>query len=69
MKQKKSELTKQRILEAAEAEFSEKGVFGARIDSIAVTYGFGKREDLEALGATFVVDSVGEIYALLGIDK
>ncbi|MBR2351209.1 MAG: TetR family transcriptional regulator [Clostridia bacterium] len=43
MKQKKSELTKQRILEAAEAEFSEKGVFGARIDSIAASAGVNKR--------------------------
>ena len=43
MKQKKSELTKQRILEAAEAEFSEKGVFGARIDSIAANAGVNKR--------------------------
>ena len=43
MKQKKSELTKQRILEAAEAEFSEKGLFGARIDSIAASAGVNKR--------------------------
>ena len=43
MKQKKSELTKQRILEAAETEFSEKGVFGARIDSIAASAGVNKR--------------------------
>ena len=43
MKQKKSEITKQRILEAAEAEFSEKGIFGARIDSIAANAGVNKR--------------------------
>ena len=43
MKQKKSEITKQHILEAAEAEFSEKGVFGARIDSIAASAGVNKR--------------------------
>ena len=43
MKQKKSELTKQLILEAAEAEFSEKGLFGARIDSIAASAGVNKR--------------------------
>ena len=43
MKKKKSEITKQRILEAAEAEFSEKGVFGARIDSIAANAGVNKR--------------------------
>lgn len=43
MKKKKSEITKQRILEAAEAEFSEKGIFGARIDSIAANAGVNKR--------------------------
>ena len=39
------------------------------VDSIAVTYGFGKREELEALGATFVVDSVCELSSLLGVEK
>ena len=43
MRYKKSELTRLRILEAAEAEFSEKGLFGARIDSIAQNAGVNKR--------------------------
>ena len=43
MRYKKSELTRIRILEAAEAEFSEKGLFGARIDSIAQNAGVNKR--------------------------
>lgn len=43
MRYKKSELTRLRILEAAEAEFSEKGIFGARIDSIAQSAGVNKR--------------------------
>ena len=43
MRYKKSGLTRLRILEAAEAEFSEKGLFGARIDSIAQNAGVNKR--------------------------
>ena len=40
---KKTLLTKQKILAAAELEFSEKGIFGARIDSIAESAGVNKR--------------------------
>jgi len=43
MRYKKSELTRLRILEAAEIEFSEKGIFGARIDNIAQNAGVNKR--------------------------
>ena len=43
MRYKKSEITRGRILEAAEAEFSEKGISGARIDSIASNAGVNKR--------------------------
>ena len=39
----KSEITKAKILAAAEAEFSEKGYFGARVDEIAVAAGVNKR--------------------------
>ena len=35
------------------------------IDSIAVTYGFGKREDLEKNGATYVVDKIEDIYSII----
>jgi len=40
---KKSEITKQRILSAAESEFAEKGIFGARVDRIAEQAGVNKR--------------------------
>lgn len=40
---KKSEITKSKILAAAENEFSEKGYFGARIDEIAESAGVNKR--------------------------
>ena len=39
----KSEITKNKILAAAESEFSEKGIWGARIDSIALAAGVNKR--------------------------
>lgn len=39
----KSELTKDRILDAAEEEFSEKGFYGARVDAIAAASGINKR--------------------------
>ena len=38
-KQPKSEITKEKILAAAESEFSDKGFFGARIDEIAAVAG------------------------------
>lgn len=50
MRYKKSEITRQRILEAAELEFSEKGIFGARIDSIALSAGVNKRMIYEYFG-------------------
>ena len=39
----KSQLTKMRILAAAEEEFAEKGFYGARVDSIAAASGINKR--------------------------
>ena len=39
----KSEITRAKILAAAEAEFSEKGYFGARVDEIAKAAGVNKR--------------------------
>lgn len=40
---KKSDITKQKILDAAEAEFSEIGLYGARVDEIATRAGVNKR--------------------------
>ncbi len=40
---KKSDITRQKILDAAETEFSEVGLFGARVDSIAERAGVNKR--------------------------
>ena len=46
----KTELTKAKILSAAEREFSEKGIFGARIDEIAEASGVNKRMIYEHFG-------------------
>lgn len=40
---KKSDITKQKILEAAETAFSEKGLYGARVDEITEAAGVNKR--------------------------
>lgn len=40
---KQSEITKQNILDAAEKAFSEKGLYGARVDEIAALSGANKR--------------------------
>ena len=40
---KKSDMTKQRILQAAEQEFAAKGLYGARIDEIAMQAKANKR--------------------------
>ena len=45
------------------------GAAGAGIDSIAVTYGYGKTEDMKAAGATYMADSVKEISEMLGSYK
>lgn len=50
-KTKKAYVTKQKILEAAETEFSEKGLFGARVDSIAFLSGVNKRMIYEHYGS------------------
>lgn len=40
---KKSDITKQKILQAAEAAFAEKGFYGARVDEITKDAGVNKR--------------------------
>ena len=46
----------------------ELDIFGARdvgIDSIGNTWGYGTRSELEAAGATWIVDSAGDLYRLI----
>lgn len=40
---KKSEITRERLLEVAEEQFAQKGFFGARVDEIAQAAGINKR--------------------------
>lgn len=66
-----SEATKRRLLEAATAEFAERGIAGARIDRIAVAAGankaliysyFGNKEDLfDAVFNALVVDTLQDV--------
>lgn len=47
-------------------------IYAARqlgIDSIAVVYGYGSREELEKSQPTFIAESVEELYNLLGLTK
>ncbi|MBE5959101.1 MAG: HAD family hydrolase [Lachnospiraceae bacterium] len=43
------------------------GAVDAGVDSIAVTYGYGKNEELKEAGATYIVDSAKEIEKILDI--
>ena len=48
----------------------ELDIFGARdvgIDSIGNTWGYGSRSELEAAGATWIVDNADEVYNLIVI--
>ena len=74
----KSDLTKQRILEAAEQEFSEKGLYGARVDEIAAKADinkrmlyqyFGNKEDLYKTVLFHVYKRIADIDALLLTDS
>jgi TetR/AcrR family transcriptional regulator len=47
---KRSEITKQKLFEAAEAEFCEKGLYGSRVDAIAENAGVNKRMIYEYYG-------------------
>ena len=58
----KSDLTKQRILEAAEQEFSEKGLYGARVDEIAAK---GIKTD-DVLSSLTLLELFGFIQSLPG---
>jgi AcrR family transcriptional regulator len=66
-----SEATKRRLLDAAAAEFAERGIAGARVDRIAAAAGankaliysyFGNKEDLfDAVFHALVVDTVHDV--------
>ena len=41
------------------------GAVGAGVDSIGVVYGYGTREELRSAGATFLADTVSDIYRIV----
>ena len=43
------------------------GAVEAGVDSIAVTYGYGKNEEMKEAGATYMADSVQEVAGILGL--
>lgn len=43
------------------------GAVDSGVDSIAVTYGYGKNEEMKEAGATYILDSVKEIEKILGV--
>ena len=45
--------------------FDVEGAAEVGVDCCAVTYGYGKREELERAGATYVFDSVSEVAKML----
>ena len=73
---KKSDITRQKILDAAESEFSAVGLYGARVDSIAERAGvnkrmiyahFGSKEQLYITVLTLVYNRMAEAdESLLG---
>lgn len=71
---KKSDITRQKILAAAETEFSEVGLYGARVDSIAERAGvnkrmiyahFGNKEQLYVTVLTMVYNRMAEAEEIL----
>jgi len=50
MSVKSAENTKRKVLETAEVEFSEKGLYGSRVDSIAERSGVNKKQIYEYFG-------------------
>lgn len=74
---KNAELTKARILEAAENEFADKGIYGARVDTIAkmamankqLIYAyFGSKEQLYIKVLERIYERVTEISAILNTE-
>ena len=74
---KKSDLTKKKILDAARDQFSQKGLYGARVDEIASQANinkrmlyeyFGNKEDLYQIVLESVYDSLNEQEALVFSD-
>lgn len=64
---RKSEITKQKLLASAEKVFSQKGLYGARIDEIAELAGVNKRMIYEHFGGkdSLYIETLTTVYARL----
>lgn len=60
-------LEKSECIMIGDTEYDIKGAVGAGVDSIAVTFGYGKPESLQAAGATFFADSAKDIADILKV--
>ncbi|WP_081673616.1 MULTISPECIES: HAD hydrolase-like protein [unclassified Butyrivibrio] len=50
-----------------DTKFDIKGASEAGVDSIAVTYGYGKVEEMKEAGATYIADSAQAVAGFLGV--
>ncbi|MCR5487620.1 MAG: HAD-IA family hydrolase [Lachnospiraceae bacterium] len=60
-------LEKRECVMIGDTRYDIKGAVDAGVDSIAVTYGYGKEEELKAQGPTYMAGSVKEIAEILGV--
>ena len=58
-------LKKNECVMIGDTKYDIKGAADAGIDSIAVTYGYGKIEEMKEAGATFLADSAKEIEQII----
>lgn len=61
------DLKREECLMIGDTKYDILGAVGAGIDSIGVTFGYGKKEELIASGATYIVDSAAEIPEVPGV--
>lgn len=60
-------LKKSECVMIGDTQYDIRGAVDAGVDSIAVTYGYGNKEEMKAAGATYMADTVKEIAEILGV--
>lgn len=60
-------LDKNECVMIGDTKFDIKGASEAGVDSIAVTYGYGKVEEMKEAGATYIADSAQAVAGFLGV--
>lgn len=56
-----------RVLMVGDRKFDINGAKAFGFDSLGVLFGYGSREEFEAAGATYIVNTVGELRDCLGV--